>query len=149
MLEQLVRSARCVFTSPLKRARESAALLAPGVTALVDPDFREADLPCAFHSSLRLRPELWGLVARSAWLCGWSGGVESFPAARRRAAKAAALLQARAAQNEVVALVGHGMMNILIAHHLRAAAWRGPRIPSRKHWQFGIYERPSASTRAG
>jgi broad specificity phosphatase PhoE len=140
-LEQLVRAARCVFTSPLRRSRESAALLAPGTTPLVDPDFRETELPSGFRSRVRLTPELWGLIARSAWFCGWSAGVETSTAARGRAAKAAALLTARAARDDVVALVGHGMMNILIARHLRAAGWRGPRLPSQKHWGFGVYER--------
>ncbi len=140
-LEQLIREARCVFASPLRRSRESAAVLNPSVTPIVDPEFREAELPSAFRSSLRLPPELWGWVARSAWFCGWSLGADTFAAARERAAKAAALLRARAAKDGVVALVGHGMMNILIAGHLRAAGWRGPRLPSRKHWGFGVYER--------
>lgn len=140
-LVQLVGEARCVFTSPLRRSRESAALLAPGIATLVDEQFREADLPCAFRSQLRLPPEMWGLIARSAWLCGWSAGVESFSAARARAATSTALLTARAEKDHVVALVGHGMMNILIAGQLRAAGWRGPRLPSRRHWGFGVYVR--------
>ena len=140
-LIQLIGAARCVFTSPLRRSRESAALLAPGTTTVIDVGFRDADLPCAFRSQLRLPPELWGLIARSAWFCGWAAGAESFTAARDRAAKSAALLRARAEQDDVVALVGHGMMNILIAGHLRAAGWRGPRLPSRKHWGFAVYER--------
>ena len=143
-LVQLVGEARCVFTSPLRRSRESAALLAPGTTTVVDAGFREADLPSAFRSQLRLPPELWGLIARSAWFCGWSAGVESVTAARDRAARSAALLSAAAEKEGVVALIGHGMMNMLIAGHLRMAGWRGPRLPSRKHWGFAIYERNHA-----
>lgn len=140
-LVQLVRSAGSVFTSPLRRSRESAGLLVPDATPVVEVAFREAELPCAFRSRLRLPPEMWGFIARSAWLCGWSGGVESVTAARERAARAAGLLSERATRDGVVALVGHGMMNILIAGRLRGAGWRGPRLPSRKHWGFGIYER--------
>ena len=140
-LEQVIRAATCVFASPLRRSRESAALLAPGASHVVATEFREADLPCGFRFGLRLRPELWGLLARSAWFCGWSAGVDSFRTVRARAATAARLLQERGAHDVVVALVGHGMMNILIARELRAAGWRGPRMPSRRHWGFGIYER--------
>jgi broad specificity phosphatase PhoE len=138
-LVELTRQAKCVCTSPLRRSRESAALLAPGITTLMDADFREAELPCGFRSGLRLPPHLWGLVARSAWCCGWSTGVETFAAARQRAAQAAALLRARAARDGLVVLVGHGFLNILIAQHLRAAGWRGPRLPSQRHWGFAVY----------
>ena len=140
-LAQLIGSARHVFTSPLRRSRESAALLAPGLAPVVGAEFREADLPCDFQSGLRLRPELWGVLARSRWFCGWSAGVDSVAVVRQRAAKAAVLLQERAAHNDVVVLVGHGMMNILIARELRGAGWRGPMVPSRRHWGFGVYER--------
>ena len=140
-LTELIRGATCVFTSPLRRSQASAALLAPGVATLADADFREAELPCGFRSGVRLPPPLWGLAARSAWCCGWSGGVESFAAARQRAAKAAALLRARAVRDGLAVLVGHGFMNILIAQHLRAAGWRGPRLPSQRHWGFGVYSR--------
>lgn len=140
-LEQLIRSAACVFASPLRRSRESAVLLAPRAAAVIAAEFREADLPFAFRSGLRLRPELWGLLARSAWFCGWSTGVDSLSVVRERAANAATLLRERAARDDTVALVGHGMMNILIARELRTTGWRGPRMPSRRHWGFGIYER--------
>jgi broad specificity phosphatase PhoE len=140
-LRAFMRGATSVFTSPLRRSRESAARLAPGVATLVDADFREAELPCGFRSGLRLWPGMWGLVARSAWCCGWSAGVETFAAARQRAAKAAALLRARAARDGLVVLVGHGFLNILIARHLRAAGWRGPPLPSQAHWGFAIYAR--------
>src|SRR2546426_1939708 len=81
-LEQLSRIAKCLVTSPLRRSRDSAQLLAPATAPLVDPCFREAQLPCAIRSGLRLRPRLWEWLARSAWFCGWSAGAESFKAAR-------------------------------------------------------------------
>jgi len=139
-LVQLAREAACIFTSSLRRSRESAELLATVAATVADPDFREAELPCAFRSGLRLRPDVWAFLARSAWFCGWSAGTEGFRSARDRAAKAATVLRARAARDGVVLLVGHGLMNILIARQLRAAGWRGPRFPSQKHWGFAIYE---------
>ncbi len=140
-LERLIRSASCLVASPLRRSLDSARILAPGAAPLIDARFREAELPGAIRSGLRLRPEAWAWLARAAWFCGWADGVESFGAARKRAASGAALLIERAASSGAVVLVGHGLMNVLIAWQLRAAGWKGPRLPSRRHWAFGIYER--------
>lgn len=140
-LERLSQMAECLVTSPLRRSRDSATLLAPATTPLIDSCFREAELPSAFRSSLRLRPELWAGLARSAWFCGWSAGVETFRAARERASKAASVLTGHAEACGAVVLVGHGLMNTLIAQRLRTAGWRGPRFPSPRHWTFGSYER--------
>ncbi|HEV2670660.1 MAG TPA: histidine phosphatase family protein [Gemmatimonadales bacterium] len=136
---QLVRTASCVVTSPLRRSLESAHLLAPSSVPVTDALFREAELPCGFRSGAQLRPDVWVVLARSAWFCGWSDGMESFAAARERASQAARLLTARAEAHDAIAVVGHGMMNIFIARALRARGWRGPRIPSPGHWSFGVY----------
>jgi len=56
-LEQRVRTASCVITSPLRRSLESARLLAPASVPFTDALFREADLPCGFSSAARLRPD--------------------------------------------------------------------------------------------
>ena len=138
-LEQLVRAASCVITSTLRRSLESAAVLAPSRALVSDALFREAVVPTEFRSGMRLRPRVWGILSRSAWLCGWSEGAESFGVARERAARAAQLLTTRAATEDAIAVVGHGMLNILIARELRARGWRGPRIPSRRHWSFGVF----------
>lgn len=139
-LEQHVREAHCVAVSPLRRSRESARRLAPSAELLIDACFREAELPCEIRSGVRLRSHVWAGLARAAWFCGWSDGVESFRAARARAAQAAAILTAQASDG-VVVLVGHGLMNVLIGRQLRTAGWRGPRFPSVKHWAFGTYTR--------
>ncbi len=147
-LERLGRAAQCLVTSPLRRSRDSAQLLAPATAPLIDPRFREAELPAAIRSGVRLRPGMWTWLARLAWFCGWSAGVESFTAARERASHAASVLTNHAREFGAVLLVGHGLMNILIAQRLRALGWRGPRFPSRKHWTFGVYERNNDGRRA-
>jgi broad specificity phosphatase PhoE len=143
-LERLSREAKCLVASPLRRSRDSARLLAPTADPLIDPCFREAELGSTFRSGLRLRPEMWALLARVAWFCGRSAGVESFASARERASKAALVLKGHAEESGVVVLVGHGLMNFLIARRLRAAGWRGPWLPSSEHWTFGVYERAAA-----
>jgi broad specificity phosphatase PhoE len=140
-LERLVRGASCVITSPLRRSLESARLLAASASLVTDARVREAELPSAFPSNVRLVPDVWAALARSAWFCGWSNGRESFTAARHRAREAARMLIARADAAGPVAVVGHGMMNILIARELRASGWHGPRIPSPWHWSFGVFRR--------
>lgn len=138
-LVELVRGAACVVTSPLRRSLESARLLAPAVKPVTDRLVQEAALPCAFPSNLRLSPSAWRVLARAAWFCGWSDGLESFSAALKRAAQAAAMLMERSRTHPSIAVVGHGMMNTLIARALRAHGWRGPRIPSPRHWSYGVY----------
>jgi len=145
-LERLSRAAKCLVASPLRRSRDSAHVVAPTTSPLIDPCFREAELPSAIRSGLRLPPLIWSGLARLRWFCGWSAGVESFRAARARAAKAASVLTAHAEADGdgAVVLVGHGLMNILIARRLRSTGWHGPRWPSPRHWSFGVYERATA-----
>ena len=137
-LERLAHNARRLITSPLRRSRDSARLLAPSIDPMIEEDVREAALPSALRSAVRLPPRLWAGLARTAWFCGWSAGVESFSAARQRALRAARRLHALAQQGDVV-VIGHGLMNALIAAQLRVLGWQGPRFPSGSHWGFGRY----------
>ena len=138
-LERLVRGATCVLASPLRRSLESAHLLAPAAEPLIDARFREAELPSTIRSAVPLPAKAWAGVARARWFCGWSDGVESFRDARARAASAATFLTEQAEIRGAVVLVGHGLMNFLIAGRLRGAGWRGPSLPSQRHWGLGIY----------
>ena len=139
-LERIAAEAQLIIVSPLRRSRDSAELLAPAKTAIVEAEVREAPLPSAFQSSVRLPPAIWAAIARCAWFCGWCPEVESFAAARRRATQAAQRLQALATERGDILVIGHGLMNALIGRELRARAWRGPRFPSWSHWQSMRYE---------
>lgn len=141
-LARHARASRGIAASPLRRSLESAKLLCPEQTPVIEPLFREVYLPTAIRSGLRLRPRLWNLLARVAWYCGWSPGVESFPEARRRASAAAALLASLAQERGYLLLTGHGQMNGLIGKRLRRAGWRGPRLRPRRYWAFAVYQRP-------
>jgi broad specificity phosphatase PhoE len=118
------QSVACVITSTLRRARESAALLAPARPILAEAMFDEAALPRAGGFGLALRPSSWDVLTRAAWLCGWSGNGESLSAARTRARRAAERLAGLARSSGSVMLVGHGMMNALIRQELRRSGWR-------------------------
>src|SRR5262245_35296743 len=82
----------CILTSTLPRSIESAALVAIGQPAASDPLFDEAAIPTAIPFRFVLSPKHWDMLARAAWMLGWSPGVDSFRLARRRAARAAAHL---------------------------------------------------------
>jgi broad specificity phosphatase PhoE len=139
-LEQIARAFPLIVASPLRRSRESVALLRPGYEPQVDAIYREVFRPTALHTGLRLPPAFWELLTRAAWLAGWSPGVESYRAAERRAVTAADRLVVQARDHGSVLLVGHGFMDGLIARRRRRTGWRGPRFRPRRYWAFSRYE---------
>jgi broad specificity phosphatase PhoE len=140
-LVRIAQSSRVLAASPLRRSIESAELVAPGIAPQVNSLFHEVFLPTAIPSGLRLRPTVWSSLARLAWYCGWSPGVETFAAARHRASRAAVVLAELALAHESVLLVGHGIQNGLIGRRLRRAGWSGPRFRTRRLWAFAVYRR--------
>jgi broad specificity phosphatase PhoE len=132
-LRAQVATIHCLVTSTMRRAVDSAAVLAPGRTALTTPLFDEAGVPTAIRTRLPLAPGHWDVIARGAWFMGWSPGVESFTEARVRATRAADRLADLAAEHDSVMLVGHGMLNTLIARALRRNGWAGKGSP-RAYW---------------
>lgn len=143
-LQQLAREASRVIATPLRRSAESAPLLAPPVAPIVDAHFQEPDLPSALRTSVRLSPDIWAFLARTAWFLGWSPDVETFRAMRARASAAATILVAHAEAEGMVLVVGHGLINFFIARQLCRRGWRGPRFTLQRHWSFSVYERGRA-----
>jgi broad specificity phosphatase PhoE len=123
----------CIATSTLRRAIESAALLAAGRSLAGDSIFNEAGIPTRVPSRLRLRPEQWDAITRAAWFLGWADGGESLQAAIRRADSAADRLVSLSLLHGAVTLVGHGMLNTLIGWALRRRGWTGAGSP-RAYW---------------
>ena len=75
---------------------------------------------------------------RLLWLFGFSRNGESLMKARKRAGEAAMTL---AEEHHDILLVGHGLMNLLIARALKKADWIGPSRPGPGHWGYGVYEK--------
>ena len=138
-LVRLGRSCRVVAASTLRRSLESAELVVPGIAPRVHAMFKEVAPPTQIRIGLRLRPQLWSWLARAAWYCGWSPGVESYAEARERAAAAAEALTDLALEEESVILVGHGIMNGMIGKQLRHAGWSGPLLRPRRLWAHATY----------
>jgi broad specificity phosphatase PhoE len=126
----------CIATSPLRRSRESAVLLAPGRPLGCDALFVEAGSPHTTRLRLRLPPVCWSFLFRMAWFCGWSQDAESLREARQRAQRAAERLVELAREHQSVILIGHGQLNRMISHVLLRMGWHGSRS-GHAYWSVG------------
>ncbi|HEY1110029.1 MAG TPA: histidine phosphatase family protein [Opitutaceae bacterium] len=130
-----------VFSSPVPRARSSAALLSAEMEML--DDAREAPLPERVWCPLRVRPATLLALARTAWFLGAAAG-ERPAAVRVRARRMAeVLLDAAREMGEAgaVALVGHGYMNRFIATELRGLGWRRTAMDGMGYWGAMRFEK--------
>lgn len=129
-----------VFSSDLQRALESAAKIVPEADIVTLPLFREAPLPRRLPIPLRLSASTWAVIARTLWLLGYSGGVESHRQARLRATAATRKLIELAHNGDNIVLVGHGFINLFIAKQLLNQGWRGPKKPESCYWGCSVYQ---------
>ncbi len=135
----LASSALRIISSPLPRARSSLRALGCEPD-FIDEVFREAGLPIFHMPGFRLSPTLWAAFYRVMWLCGISRNVERLGIARQRAVKAANILLTFAKEsNGPVLLMGHGVMNQLIARELRALGLKEHRRQGNGYWNAVIY----------
>ncbi|ELY4872011.1 histidine phosphatase family protein [Cronobacter sakazakii] len=135
----LAARAGIVISSDLPRALSSLKTMGCDPVQ-TDALYREAELPVHSIGRLRLSPLAWSGIFRMLWLCGLSGNAETLHAAKARAAMAAQNLAALAdnAQSPVL-LMGHGIMNRLIARSLVRQGWREIRKPEKGYWGAGVY----------
>lgn len=135
---QLAATATVIVSSNAPRALTSVEVLGlkPTVT---DALFCEAQLPYGRWRFPRLSPFTWAFIFRVLWLCGYSSGAESFSAARLRSRAATQQLQSLAGDGTVL-LVGHGVMNRLIAQRLLANGWTRQRRNGSRYWNASVYQ---------
>jgi len=135
----LASSALHIISSPLPRALSSLKALGREPD-LIDEVFREADLPLFGMPAFKLSPIVWASLFRVMWLCGISRNVESLGIAKQRAVQAADILVMSAkVSNGPVLLMGHGVMNRLIAKELISLGWKACRRQGSGYWNAGIY----------
>ena len=135
---KLASSASCIVASTSSRALSSVQAL--GRTASVaDSMFCEAQLPFALWRFPRLSPFIWAAFFRLLWFFGYSQNSESIQVTKTRA-KAAALKLISLAEKGPVLLVGHGIMNHLIAKELIALGWSSSTRQESKYWSTSVYE---------
>lgn len=137
----IAAGAKLAVCSDLLRARQSALALGFDDRQAADSVFREATLPHFNTGRLELPISAWLTLLRLLWLAGYARNGESYRDARRRARTAAHRLMNLAAAHGQVVLVGHGVLNYLIAKELHHAGWNGPSQPGRDFWAVGVYQR--------
>lgn len=130
-----------VVCSDLTRSLHTAEKLGIKQIHLSDNLFAETDLPHFDNSIIKMPTVMWVTVLRIMWLFGFKKNGESFSQAKDRAKQASNKLIRLAEENEKVILVGHGLMNRLIAKQLKLNNWQGPSSPSNKYWQYSVYTR--------
>ena len=134
---QLANSATCIVASTTQRALSSVQVLNHTVT-ITDSVFCEAQLPFALWRFPQLPPSVWVVFFRLLWLLGYSRGADSIQVTKIRAKSAAHKLIALA-ENGTVLLVGHGIMNRLIATELNTLGWVGPKKQESHFWGTSVY----------
>ena len=130
-----------VVCSDLKRSIQSAKKLGLENIHYSDALFAETNIPHFDKGFIKLPIIIWLISLRLMWLFGFKNNGESFIQAKKRAERATDKLIVLAQENEKVILVGHGLMNRLIAKQLRLKNWQGPPSPGKKYWEFGEYRK--------
>ena len=134
-LRDVAAAAGCIVASDLRRAIESAALLAGARQVHLDPDLREVGFPEGLNVSTRLPPGVWVMIARAGWLIDLWECDESKSAVRQRAGRLADRLSDLARAHDSVVVVGHGWFNLFVGRELRRRRWRGPYVVPHGYWQ--------------
>ncbi|NIF22537.1 histidine phosphatase family protein [Candidatus Pantoea multigeneris] len=139
--QTIAANAGIIVSSSLPRARASLERLGLQPCEVNDL-FCEVGIPQVKSKRLQLPTTLWLAVLRLLWLCGYQDGqAESLQHARQRAVLAAERLITLSQQGTVL-LVGHGIMNKMIARQLRKRGWQAEKHASSRHWSTAIYHRP-------
>lgn len=140
----LAASCALCLTSDMPRAISSARMLGVGDKAKIDPNLREADLPYLNWRHPVLRLSTWTFLFRVFWLFGFSQNAETVKDAKRRALQNAEKLDLLAREYGSVLIVGHGIMNRLIARELTKSGWRKRSGVKAQYWSSLVFENESA-----
>jgi broad specificity phosphatase PhoE len=117
-----------IVSSDLRRAVESASLLAPGSSVLTTPLLREMSVIIPSLRGVRLPLKFWAVVVGVPFMRATkrNDAAGSYAKELERAAEAARWLSELAATHESVAAVTHGAFRHCLAFALERAGW----IPS-------------------
>jgi len=129
-----------LIASNLKRALDSVKPLGLGVPQIIEPQFRECEMTLFDGHRIRLPVMMWLLLLRCLWFVGYSPNCESFKQARMRAKDAANYLRSLAQEHECVVLMGHGLMNRLIAKELVQLGFICCHKTGRGNWELREFE---------
>lgn len=82
----------------------------------------------------------WAMIFRLCWLFGFAKNGEPIHEAKERARLGANYLSALANQHESVFLLGHGIMNRLIAKQLKSQGWKQTESTGESYWSYSVFE---------
>lgn len=134
---KLADTAAIIVASTASRALSSVRALGHTVS-VTDAVFCEAPLPFALWHFPRLPPYVWAAFFRLLWLFGYSRCSDSVQVTKVRAERAAQKLITLAKDGPVL-LVGHGIMNHLIAKELITLGWTSSTMQKSKYWSASAY----------
>jgi len=130
------------LSSSVRRSKSSCIALGVEKVAEENPIFDEAAMPYATWKLYRLPIKFWSIFFRVAWLVGYYNHAQPVRAISERSKRAAELLIEQAVANGDVLLVGHGILNRMIASHLGKQHWRMVSSDGDGYWSYTIYEDP-------
>jgi broad specificity phosphatase PhoE len=139
-LSDIARQCVAFFSSELRRARDSAALLAGKTEIVADSIFNEVELNI---------PDLPIILPNAAWLAlsrlgGRSEkGLTARNAQQQRSELAAVRLEG-ASENGPVMLVGHGWVNFIIGRVLKERGYSLVYDGGTNYWAYRVY-RPAGA----
>lgn len=131
-------TAEVIYASTLRRAQETANALFPARERTNDPNFVEAPLPPPMLFGLRLRPGVWGVLARISWWLGFSGPLENRTSVDQRVDIAADTLIAAAHKDggKIVFACAHGWFNRMMRPALHARGWHCVEDGGDGYWSY-------------
>jgi broad specificity phosphatase PhoE len=137
----LMRDDPIAVCSDFPRSIESAARLDSQREPRISPVYREVGRPLQGDWKIRLPLEMWDRLSVLCWKLDLIAVDESVRAARARARAAALELVGLAEESSPVLLVGHGMINAMIARELCREGWTGPRQANDDYWGTVSFDR--------
>ncbi|MDP2573465.1 hypothetical protein Q8W40_14830 [Vibrio penaeicida] len=141
--EQAIKAAQgcnIAVSSQLPRAVSSVRMLGVEEVHHVQKCFRESDLPYLNWQTPKLNFLCWAVIFRLCWLFGFAKNGEPIHEAKERARLEANYLSALANQHESVFLLGHGIMNRLIAKQLKSQGWKQTESTGESYWSYSVFE---------
>lgn len=118
----MAEAATHIVSSDLRRAVDSAELLAPNRRVRVSALLREAPLAIPDWPT-RLPLGVWDILMHIGWSVRIVRGTDAAEYDRARAAQAAEWLSATVADGSMALVVTHGVFRRLLADHLIGRGW--------------------------
>jgi len=139
--QNIASKCQSVFSSDLSRATQSLQRLGLQDKATVDPVFAESTMPHLKWGWPRMSLFKWFVIFRILWLARFGKNGENITAATERAQICSDKIRAKAAMHGPVLVVGHGIMNRLIARDLEARGWVKNEANGNGYWSFMVFSK--------